>query len=81
MYINLLFSLEQQITLYPHKDDNNVWILQNQTDFAVPYNETDPIWVRDGDVIRLEHVSTHRRLHSHDVRPPVTDSDYQNEVR
>ncbi|RGB37070.1 glycosyltransferase family 39 protein [Rhizophagus diaphanus] len=71
-------STQQQITLYPHKDHNNLWILQNETNLAV--NETNPIWVYDGDVIRLEHNSTHRRLHSHDVRPPVTDADFQNEV-
>ena len=75
----VLFYLEQQITLYPHKDHNNLWILQNQTDLEA--NETNLIWIHDGDVIRLEHNMTHRRLHSHDVRPPVSDSDWQNEVR
>ncbi|CAG8548855.1 10266_t:CDS:10, partial [Gigaspora margarita] len=73
-------SKQQQITLYPHKDDNNLWIIQNETDPEVPFSETDPIWIHHNDVIRLNHAITKRRMHSHDVRAPVTDADYQNEV-
>ncbi|KAI1325685.1 dolichyl-phosphate-mannose-protein mannosyltransferase 1 [Xylariaceae sp. FL0255] len=86
-------SLQQQITLYPHKDENNVWLLENQTQpldaHGVEMNGTD-VWdnvlnitenyIRDGDVIRLYHTQTHRRLHSHDVRPPVSEQEWQNEV-
>jgi dolichyl-phosphate-mannose-protein mannosyltransferase len=28
----------------------------------------------------LEHKITEKRLHSHDVRPPVSEVDWQNEV-
>lgn len=84
-------SKQQQITLYPHKDENNVWLLENQTQplnlQGEQINGTDawdnlpePVYVKDGDVIRLYHMPTHRRLHSHDVRPPVTEADWQNEV-
>jgi dolichyl-phosphate-mannose-protein mannosyltransferase len=87
-------SKQQQITLYPHKDDNNVWILENQTfpEFApeVPkptgkeipkaWDQLDPTYIKDGDIIRLYHVTTHRRLHSHDHRPPMTEADWQKEV-
>ena len=83
-------SKQQQITLYPHKDDNNVWVLENQTQPVDTNNATipgynawaglDPSWIKDGDVIKLYHVPTHRRLHSHDVRPPVTEAEWQNEV-
>jgi dolichyl-phosphate-mannose-protein mannosyltransferase len=31
-------SNQQQVTLYPHRDDNNLWILTNQTDPETPYN-------------------------------------------
>jgi dolichyl-phosphate-mannose--protein O-mannosyl transferase len=31
-------SNQQQITLYPHRDDNNIWIISNQTDPEIPYN-------------------------------------------
>ncbi|KAJ4417187.1 Dolichyl-phosphate-mannose--protein mannosyltransferase 1 [Gnomoniopsis sp. IMI 355080] len=84
-------SKQQQITLYPHKDENNVWLLENQTQplglNGEPINGTsawdalpEPVYIKDGDVLRLYHLATHRRLHSHDVRPPVTEADWQNEV-
>jgi len=31
-------SNQQQITLYPHRDDNNIWILTNMTDPEIPFN-------------------------------------------
>ncbi|ORY60622.1 glycosyltransferase family 39 protein [Pseudomassariella vexata] len=84
-------SQQQQITLYPHKDDNNIWLLENQTQpldhSGVEINGTEawdnlpePVYIKNGDVIRLYHQPTDRRLHSHDVRPPVTEADWQNEV-
>lgn len=84
-------SKQQQITLYPHKDENNVWLLENQTQpldiHGEPINGTSAWnnlpeipYIKDGDVLRLYHLPTHRRLHSHDVRPPVTEADWQNEV-
>ena len=82
-------SKQQQITLYPHKDENNVWLLENQTQpegldgpIAGPkaWDAIDPVLIQDGTVLRLYHLTTDRRLHSHDVRPPVTEADWQNEV-
>ena len=83
-------SKQQQITLYPHKDENNVWIAENQTQPVTAENvtisgpnawaELTPTWIKDRDVIKLYHITTHRRLHSHDVRPPVTEADWQNEI-
>ncbi|KAF3349163.1 hypothetical protein VD0002_g6751 [Verticillium dahliae] len=83
-------SKQQQITLYPHKDDNNVWMLQNQSQpldingLAIngtnAWDDLDPIYIKNGAVLRLYHTQTNRRLHSHDVRPPVTEADWQNEV-
>ena len=82
-------SKQQQITLYPHKDENNVWLLENQTQ-PIDSNGAEikgiEAWdveakpVADGTVIRLYHLTTDRRLHSHDVRPPVSEADWQNEV-
>ncbi|KAF7546643.1 hypothetical protein G7Z17_g8282 [Cylindrodendrum hubeiense] len=84
-------SKQQQITLYPHKDDNNIWLLENQTQplgiDGEPINGTlawdllpEPEYIKDGSVLRLFHRPTNRRLHSHDVRPPITEAEWQNEV-
>ena len=82
-------SKQQQVTLYPHKDENNVWLLENQTQ---PEGLDGPIegprawdaipisYIEDGDVLKLYHVTTHRRVHSHDVRAPVTEADWQQEA-
>src|SRR3989440_6741348 len=82
-------SKQQQVTLYPHKDDNNVWVVENQTqpegvDGPIPgiaaWDKLEPTYLKNGDVIKLYHIATDRRLHSHDVRPPITEADWQNEV-
>ena len=83
-------SKQQQITLYPHKDDNNIWLIENQTQPITADNITitgprawsniSTQFLEDGAVIRLYHITTDRRLHTHDVRPPVTEADWQQEV-
>ncbi|KAI5286172.1 hypothetical protein KEM54_006996 [Ascosphaera aggregata] len=84
-------SKQQQITLYPHKDENNIWVVENQTQpldaegNPIPgpraWDEGNLTFVENGALIRLYHPTTHRRLHSHDDhRPPVSDADWQNEV-
>ncbi|KAJ9372466.1 CAZyme family GT39 [Paecilomyces variotii] len=82
-------SKQQQVTLYPHKDENNVFLLENQTQPLGPYGEVpgpfawDNItteFIEDGATIRLYHIMTHRRIHSHDIRPPITEAEWQNEV-
>ncbi len=82
-------SKQQQITLYPHKDENNIWLLENQTqpegldgpiEGINAWDTTMPTQIEDGMVLRLYHLSTDRRLHSHDVRPPVSEEEWQNEV-
>lgn len=77
-------SKQQQITLYPHRDQNNVWRVENSTAdvFEDGFNMLNsPLkFINNGAVIKLQHVSTSKRLHSHDVRPPISEVDYQNEV-
>ncbi|KAJ7591079.1 glycosyltransferase family 39 protein [Mycena floridula] len=75
-------SKQQQITLYPHRDSNNDFRIINTTnsgdvlDWAtVPLTYVTPMMK-----IRLQHIATDKQLHSHDVRPPVSDVDFQNEV-
>jgi dolichyl-phosphate-mannose-protein mannosyltransferase len=75
-------SKQQQITLYPHKDENNIWVIENIT-APEPGNEFEsnpPVFIEDGAVIRLRHKQSSRRLHSHDHRPPISEQDHHNEV-
>lgn len=45
-----------------------------------PEHHAPPTPVLDRAVVVLHHVSTAKKLHSHDIRAPVTEVDYQNEV-
>ncbi|KAF9909488.1 hypothetical protein EC991_008470 [Linnemannia zychae] len=69
-------SKQQQITLYPHKDSNNDWIIQKK-DGTVPESLE---YIQHGDVIRLMHITTNKRLHSHDHKPPMTEDENHFEV-
>ncbi|KAH7888234.1 glycosyltransferase family 39 protein [Phlebopus sp. FC_14] len=76
-------SGQQQITLYPHRDENNLWRILNATVDNYPqYDyETEPIeYIKHNSRIKLRHIVTDKALHSHEVRPPVSDVDFQNEV-
>lgn len=64
---------QQQVTTYSHKDSNNKWLIKRGLDDE----ESIDIFVRDGDLIRLEHVTTKRNLHSHFEVAPVTKRHYQ----
>jgi dolichyl-phosphate-mannose-protein mannosyltransferase len=37
-------------------------------------------YIENGAKIRLEHIVTEKRLHSHEVRPPISEVEFQNEV-
>ena len=72
-------SKQQQVTLYPHLDDNNKWIIElaSNPGVTVPNFES----LKDGAHIRLLHPLTYCRLHSHDFPAPVSEfSDWQTEV-
>lgn len=79
---DLLSLAEQQITLYPHRDDNNLWTVQNATkdDSFNPFVDLPTRPIRDRQWIRLNHTISHKMLHSHDHRPPISEVDWQNEV-
>ncbi|KAI8376981.1 glycosyltransferase family 39 protein, partial [Blakeslea trispora] len=69
-------SKQQQVTLYSYVDNNNGWIITKA--------DTDEVngleYVKHGDIVRLKHLKTHKRLHTHDVRPMTNDQKYQFEV-
>jgi len=70
----------QQITLYPHRDENNEWLVVNATNDSFDYKNEPPQYLTTGPRLTLRHNFTQMHLHSHDIRPPVSDVDFQNEV-
>lgn len=69
--------------MYPHRDTNNDWRIVNATAPGDPYTawQDDGItYVTEGARVKLRHVQTEKSLHSHDIRPPVSDVEFQNEV-
>ncbi|EGV66292.1 hypothetical protein CANTEDRAFT_112908 [Yamadazyma tenuis ATCC 10573] len=74
-------SKEQQVTLYSyHTDYNNEWEIHpktKRTDMRL-FDQVNPI--KNGDVVRLFHKATGKFLHVNNVRPPITEKDYANEV-
>lgn len=64
---------QQQVTAYSHKDSNNKWIIKR----GLAEQRPDDIFVRDGDLVVLEHVVTRRNLHSHFETAPITKRHYQ----
>ncbi|KAH8028700.1 hypothetical protein HPB51_018124 [Rhipicephalus microplus] len=55
LYPEGLGARQQQVTTYSHKDDNNNWIIKKYDQEPNPKNKTVEL-VRNGDLIRLEHV-------------------------
>ncbi|KAJ6544250.1 glycosyltransferase family 39 protein [Mycena capillaripes] len=72
-------SKQQQITLYPHRDSNNDWRITNAT-WEEDASNGALTYITDKMRVKFEHITTSKRLHSHDYRPPVSDVDFQNEV-
>src|ERR1700689_2806546 len=76
-------ATEQQITLYPHRDTNNVWRILNasaEAEHELDWQSQPLEFVKPHARLKLRHIETDKALHSHDVRPPVSDVDFQNEV-
>lgn len=74
-------SEEQQVSLYGQSlDENNEWIIETQNKTPAGKLQEDYREVKDGDVIRLFHKATGKYLHVNDVRPPISEHEYSNEV-
>ncbi len=44
------------------------------------WNDHDISYITSGTRVKIRHVQTDKSLHSHDVRPPVSDVDFQQEI-
>ncbi|XP_070577332.1 protein O-mannosyl-transferase 2-like [Ptychodera flava] len=66
-------AMQQQITAYTHKDENNKWIIKRFDRDPEKGDMQKPVeYVKNGDFIRLEHLVTRRNLHSHREPAPLT---------
>lgn len=63
------------MTTYTHKDDNNLFLVKKYE--SELDNDEDVELVRNGDLIRLEHVTTRRNIHSHKEMAPISKKHYQ----
>jgi Dolichyl-phosphate-mannose--protein O-mannosyl transferase len=63
------------VTTYTHKDDNNLFLVKKfESELAT---DEDVELVRNGDLIRLEHFTTRRNIHSHKEMAPISKKHYQ----
>lgn len=69
-------SGQQQVTCYHHKDVNNVWSVRPI--HGETLQDDALVYIKDGSLLRLVHMSTNANLHSHAVAAPITEGD--NEV-
>lgn len=51
-----------------------MWLIKMFDTDDIP---SEPILVKHGDLVRLEHVITHRNLHSHKEIAPISKKHYQ----
>lgn len=73
LYPDGIGAKQQQVTTYSHKDSNNRWIIKR----GLADQRPKDIYVRDGDLVVLEHRMTKRNLHSHFEIAPLTKSHFQ----
>lgn len=75
LYPEGIGARQQQVTSYSHKDTNNRWIIKKSHGQLSENGDVE--YVKNGDLIRLEHLMTHRNLHSHKEMAPITKRHYQ----
>lgn len=76
-------SFQQQVTGYGYRDSNNYWLVENVTDAetaALSAFEQPFAPLQNESYVRIRHLQTLRRLHTHRKPPPMTQSDWQFEV-
>ena len=70
-------SGQQQVTCYHYKDDNNHWLVLPPWD-EPKYNRNEKLrYLKNGDVLRHQHPTTTRNLHSHVIPAPITKLNYE----
>ncbi|KAI8336959.1 hypothetical protein BC941DRAFT_452605 [Chlamydoabsidia padenii] len=62
-------SNQNQVTVYPYEDMNNIWVIQKLD--GKTYADKDPEYLYNNNAFKLEHYASTRKLHSHDHKAPV----------
>ena len=79
LYPEGMGAKQQQVTTYAHKDENNFFVIKKWNE--EPPNNTDPDaivdLIKNGDLVRLEHVTSRRNIHSHREPAPVSKRHFQ----
>jgi len=82
-------SQGQQVTGYPHKDENNKWCIEpvdqnlnNKSRVVIPkphkkYPDKMVSYVHVGDLVRLRHIRTDSYLITHDVASPLMSTNME----
>jgi dolichyl-phosphate-mannose-protein mannosyltransferase len=77
-------SMQQQITCYPFKDLNSDFLVKKPLTFVnkepVDHESVGFEKIHHNSQIRLQHIPTGARLHSHSIRPGFNDDKEINEV-
>ena len=60
------------MTTYAHKDENNNFVLKKWNKEVKNNPEAEVELVRNGDLVRLEHPTSKRNIHSHLEPAPVS---------
>ncbi|CAO3640842.1 unnamed protein product [Cunninghamella blakesleeana] len=72
-------SKQQQVTVYPFEDLNNMWIIKKPGISMT--SAVDSIeYLKNNDIIELEHIATSRKLYSHEYKPPIHQDESYHEV-
>ncbi|KAI8084800.1 uncharacterized protein BX664DRAFT_375325 [Halteromyces radiatus] len=70
-------SHQNQVTVYPYEDLNNIWVIQ-KVDGKI--YDGPPDYLRNNYAFKLEHYASTRKLHSHDQNAPIHSGDGFYEV-
>ena len=69
-------SGQQQVTAFAGSNDDDYWTVKGAHNYGEMYNNGEP--VQHGEIIRLEHITTRKNLHSH--RDGSSPMSHQQEV-
>eukprot|EP00092_Neocalanus_flemingeri_P019544 GFUD01021174.1.p1 GENE.GFUD01021174.1~~GFUD01021174.1.p1 ORF type:complete len:722 (+),score=149.03 GFUD01021174.1:268-2433(+) len=72
-------SKQQQVTTYAHKDENNFFVMKKWNEEPPNNTDIDAVvdLVKNGDLVRLEHLQSKRNIHSHNQPAPVSKRHFQ----